>query len=87
MPSWTTLIQKDSEDYGIDVATRLMAKELFEEVTKRCTNWNEVGKMLPLLIRSKMDEWRSWKALVNEIAYLRARNQMLTVAQADKKAL
>jgi hypothetical protein len=86
---WTTFIEKEFDGDDVDMATHLMAKELFEEVTRRCTKWNEVGRMLPLLTRSRMEEWASWRALVNEVAYLRTRNQMLTkVAQAvEKKVL
>jgi hypothetical protein len=55
--SWTTTIEEESEDDDVDFATRLMAKELLGEVTKRCAKWNEVGRMLPLLTRSRMEEW------------------------------
>jgi hypothetical protein len=50
---------------------------LMTEVARRCDRWKEVGKMLPLLTRLRMQERARTKALMDEAEDLRLRNQIL----------
>jgi hypothetical protein len=48
-------------------------RKLIKEVTKRCTRWEEVGRMLPLLTRLRREERERWMAMGDEVEVLRIR--------------
>lgn len=52
-------------------------ERLMTEVARRCERWKEVGRMLPLLTRLRMQERARTQALMNEVEDLRVRNQIL----------
>ena len=54
-----------------------MCAQLIKEVGKRCAGWNEVGRMLPLLIRLRMEERERLKGLEETVDDLRIRNRIL----------
>jgi hypothetical protein len=71
--TWHTDLEEMSRDNGSTVA----AEELIKEVTKRCGKWNEVGKMLPLLTKLRVEERARCRALGDEVEDLRIRNRIL----------
>jgi len=54
-----------------------LSMELVGEVGRRCDKWSEVGKMVPLLTKLRMEERERSRALMDEVEDLRIRNRIL----------
>lgn len=59
---------------AMDVAD---SASLVTEVSRRCEQWSEVGRLLPLLTRLRMQERDRTRALQDEVDDLRIRNRIL----------
>lgn len=70
---------------GDDHVNEGACAELIAEVGKRCTKWDAVGGMLPLLTRLRVEERERSRALGDEVEDLRIRNRILM--ERGKKSL
>lgn len=73
--TWTADLTDITQESNTTNTTN--AAELNAEILKRCTKWEEVGRMLPLLTRLRMEERDRCKALGDEVEDLRIRNRIL----------
>lgn len=77
LEGWTVNLGAGADDGVEEGRATNNLTELMTEVARRCDSWKQVGRMLPLLTRLRMQERARTKALMDEAENLRVRNQIL----------
>jgi hypothetical protein len=72
--TWHSDLEDLAHEDDMDEA---MSMELVREVGRRCLKWSEVGRMVPLLTKLRMEERERSRALAEEVEDLRIRNRIL----------